>query len=31
VTEIAAAGKFYRAEDYHKKYLQKRGVASCHF
>lgn len=30
-TEITAAGTFYRAEDYHQKYLQKRGVASCHF
>src|SRR6266576_5330496 len=30
-TEITPAGKFYRAEEYHQKYLQKRGVASCHF
>lgn len=30
-TEIAPAGKFYRAEEYHQKYLQKRGAASCHF
>jgi peptide-methionine (S)-S-oxide reductase len=30
-TEIAPAGTFYRAEEYHQKYLQKRGVASCHF
>ncbi len=30
-TEITAAGTFYRAEEYHQKYLQKRGVASCHF
>ena len=30
-TEITAAGKFYRAEDYHQKYLQKHGVASWHF
>ena len=30
-TEIARAGKFYRAEEYHQKYLQKRGAASCHF
>jgi len=30
-TEITAAGKFCRAEDYHQKYLQKRGVGSCHF
>ena len=30
-TEIARAGKFYRAEEYHQKYLQKRAAASCHF
>jgi peptide-methionine (S)-S-oxide reductase len=30
VTEIAAAALFYRAEDYHQKYLEKRGLASCH-
>lgn len=30
-TEITPAGKFYRAEEYHQKYLQKRGAASCHF
>jgi peptide-methionine (S)-S-oxide reductase len=30
-TEIARAGTFYRAEEYHQKYLQKRGVESCHF
>jgi peptide-methionine (S)-S-oxide reductase len=30
-TEITPAGMFYRAEEYHQKYLQKRGVASCHF
>jgi peptide-methionine (S)-S-oxide reductase len=30
-TEITPAGKFYRAEDYHQKYLEKRGAASCHF
>ena len=30
-TEITLAGKFYRAEEYHQKYLQKRGAASCHF
>ena len=30
-TEITPAGPFYRAEEYHQKYLQKRGVASCHF
>src|SRR5258707_4609264 len=29
-TEITPAGKFYRAEDYHQRYLEKRGMASCH-
>jgi peptide-methionine (S)-S-oxide reductase len=29
-TEITAAGKFYRAEEYHQKYLEKRGASSCH-
>ena len=31
VTEITAAAPFYRAEEYHQKYLQKRGAPSCHF
>ena len=30
-TEITPAGPFYRAEDYHQRYLEKRGAASCHF
>lgn len=30
-TEITPAGTFYRAEEYHQKYLQKRGATSCHF
>ena len=30
-TEITPASAFWRAEEYHQKYLQKRGVASCHF
>jgi peptide-methionine (S)-S-oxide reductase len=30
VTAIEPAQKFYRAEDYHQKYLEKRGAKSCH-
>ena len=30
VTEITPATAFYRAEDYHQQYLEKRGEASCH-
>ena len=29
-TEITPAGTFYRAEDYHQRYLEKRGMATCH-
>jgi peptide-methionine (S)-S-oxide reductase len=29
-TEITAAGPFWRAEEYHQKYLEKRGATSCH-
>jgi len=29
-TEITPAGAFWRAEEYHQRYLEKRGAASCH-
>ncbi|GAC1405966.1 MAG: peptide-methionine (S)-S-oxide reductase MsrA [Chloroflexota bacterium] len=29
VTEITPAGPFYRAEEYHQRYLAGRGAASC--
>jgi peptide-methionine (S)-S-oxide reductase len=28
-TEIAPAGPFWRAEDYHQRYLEKRGLGAC--
>ena len=30
VTEISPAAPFWRAEEYHQRYLEKRGLASCH-
>ena len=29
-TEIKKAGKFFKAEEYHQKYLEKRGLKTCH-
>ena len=29
-TQITPAREFYRAEEYHQQYLERRGLASCH-
>jgi peptide-methionine (S)-S-oxide reductase len=29
-TQVVPAATFWRAEEYHQQYLQKRGMASCH-
>jgi peptide-methionine (S)-S-oxide reductase len=30
VTQVVPAQNFWRAEEYHQKYLEKRGALSCH-
>ncbi len=30
VTQVVAATNFWKAEEYHQRYLEKRGMVSCH-
>lgn len=30
VTQVVPSATFWRAEEYHQRYLEKRGLASCH-
>jgi peptide-methionine (S)-S-oxide reductase len=30
VTEVTPAATFWRAEEYHQRYLERRGLSSCH-
>ncbi len=30
VTQVVEDGNFWKAEEYHQKYLEKRGMVSCH-
>jgi peptide-methionine (S)-S-oxide reductase len=30
VTQVVSASTFWRAEEYHQQYLEKRGMSSCH-
>jgi peptide-methionine (S)-S-oxide reductase len=30
VTKVEPAGTFWKAEEYHQRYLEKRGMVHCH-